>query len=123
METLMLPTGSRVVSRRGLNKTRPMAKKSKEHLWYALFERFEEYPTGFDFPATRKRKLTAWAFAHTKQWIRDQARAAQREGWTVVDICKGTRRNMRHKFTGLDAREVSGEQNSNRPKRPQNCDG
>ncbi len=76
--------------------------KPQKPIWYVILEKFipVEGTMGI-FTVTRHRREMEFRFAYTRQWARDQARVAQREGWTVVDICKGTKTHINHKYQGL----------------------
>ncbi|NJM09516.1 MAG: hypothetical protein HC883_01050 [Bdellovibrionaceae bacterium] len=97
---ITLPIGSAVVSDLDLNKSGSM-KKSKDRVWYVILEKFEPIEPNWECSITRHRRVLSWKFGYTKQWARDQARAAARDGYTVVDVCKGTKAHINHKFLGL----------------------
>jgi hypothetical protein len=67
-------------------------------VWYVLLERVTPPPAGKLFGTTYEK---SWRFAHTKKWARDQARAAELEGWKVIDIFPGTKEHISHKYRGL----------------------
>lgn len=79
-------------------------KKDKEFIWYVILEKHELLPPEgrYVIEMDRWKRTVIWVHAFTRAWARDQARMARRDGWKVVDICRGTKTHISHKYIGLD---------------------
>lgn len=76
-------------------------KNSADNIWYVILEKWEKCEPRWAGDLNPMKKEIKWDWAFTRKFARDLARAAQKEGWKVIDVCKGTKKHVSNKYIGL----------------------